>query len=1090
METVSMPAPEAGGVAPPPAETVTAVPAAAAAAPPEGYQPKTIGDFEGGFDGAAAPSPADGDGGEGDAEQRAGGAGRQNASDADLVQDSAHTSPLLLASTAVCAVALLIFFIFLILAATCKIGSLCGVLDKSGAAGDRYVFVNQAFRVPVSILWGAFTAALLGLVFVSLYALTLVRKDVGSDYMVELATYIRQGSFAFLTQEYALLVLVVVPLAILVGVATTWSAAGCYALGAALSAATGWVGMSAATRGNVRTAAAAAGDGLGPALNVAFRAGAVMGLSVVSLGLAGVSGCYLMFRDVRALAGFAAGASTVALFARVGGGIYTKAADVGADLVGKVEAGIPEDDPRNAATIADNVGDNVGDVAGMGADLFESYVGSIIASALLGSALPYVFDDPYALCMFNHMAIDQECVFLPSVNVKGSFAAQICRSTDFYKNYEALSQSGSNTSFIALPFILATVGILASIICTLFVRVPSSASTSDVAGRAAATKTLLRSLRVNMFLAVALVIGGSAAATWGLFGGGSAFGKARGFAEPVLPTWTLSAPVGSADRCTPQNMLFNNRVEVPPVRQVTQRYLPIDSLGFDFPSATQVPWRLFLCVVIGLLLGVFIASLTEYFTASSSSPTASISAAGAYGAGAVAIQGIGLGLLSTAAPLLLVVATVIGAYELFGAYGVSLSAVGMLSTLGVTMSTDAYGPVADNAGGIAEMARLPPSVRDTTDALDALGNTTAATGKGFSNGSAVLTAFALLVALVQDSGLVPSPLELTGSPTVNPLRHITDGDPVALSDIYVAASVLIGVMLPFVFAGLLILSVSRAAQAMIVEVRRQFREIPGLRDAPLGDEDGQAVRPDHVRCIRIATRAALVEMILPGVLAIMSPLIIGFGFGQRALIGLLVAAIASGYLLGLVLNNAGGAWDNAKKLVETGHFGADNGKGSAWHHAAVAGDTLGDAMKDTAGPALNILIKLMASFGLVAVGLMNADNTRGWVGLILFLVTAAFAALFGWVSNARAADTQAAAMAGMDAAEYEPNNDPTSAVPKIRAQSPFYEPGPAVNAAIPGSELFNAYAVAADEGIHDPAELPGLDNHATDVSMPLLQAAP
>lgn len=837
---------------------------------------------------------------------------------------------------------------------------------------------------------------------ISLYAFDVLRKEVGTPRMVEIAGYIAEGSVAFLRTEYFFLSILVIILFVLIGFATSWPTAACYIVGAIMSATTGYIGMSIATKGNVRTTAACQ-TGIGMGLNVAFRAGAVMGLSVVSMGLAGLSTLYLIFRDVRALAGFSAGASTIALFARVGGGIYTKAADVGADLVGKVEANIPEDDPRNPATIADNVGDNVGDVAGMGADLFESYVGSLVATSILGASLPYYMGNARALCVYNHLAFDQKCLTTGSDGNFESFAAVLCSDTvdadndSILGSYPDLRSSQSNSMFIALPFMIACVGVITGIICTAYVHV--SKKLEGLVDKSKIMKSLLRSLRLNIFVAAMMIVAGTAGLCWGIFGGSSAFQEADGFGQSNLPRFVVP------DTCPPNPTSLGGTLEV---EQST--YQPFDALLFQFPSPTSVPWRLFLCVVIGLLLGILIGYLTEYFTAGSYPPTVGIAGAGEYGAGAVVIQGLGIGMLSTVIPLTLVAITILGAYNLFGPYGISLAAVGMLSTLGITMATDAYGPVADNAGGIAEMAELPSSVRDTTDALDALGNTTAATGKGFSNGSAVLTAFALLTALVQDSGLAPNPLELVPeSDGVPPEAHIRDFQTVSILNIYVVVSVFVGIMVPYMFGAFTMLAVSRAAQAMIVEVRRQFREIPGLREGKPG------VRPEHVKCISISTKSSLIEMVLPGSLAIMTPLIIGFGFGQRALIGLLLAAIGSGYMVGILMSNAGGAWDNAKKLVESGYFGKSNAKGSEWHKATVAGDTVGDPFKDTSGPSMNILIKLMTTFGLISVPLMQSDHTRkGWIGLILLLATLLFTGSFGLWKMRASRKTKREAMRRVD----------------------------------------------------------------------------
>ena len=651
--------------------------------------------------------------------------------------------------------------------------------------------------------------AVVALLF-AFYKIAFVSKqDAGTERMKEIAAAINDGAKAFLFAEYKILAIFVVVLFIAIGLGLgSWITALCFLFGALFSILAGYIGMNVATKANVRTANAARTSGMNKALSIAFSGGSVMGMCVVGLGLLGASVLFLIFEDTNVLFGFSLGASSIALFARVGGGIYTKAADVGADLVGKVEAGIPEDDPRNPAVIADNVGDNVGDVAGMGADLFESYVGAIISAMTLGAVVIAQFGD--------------------------------------------LS--------VIFPLVIAACGILASVIATFFVRGKEGSNPH-------------KALKMGSYVSALLVV----------------------------------------------------------IASIILSKVMLNSYG---PA---------IAIVAGLVVGLVIGIVTEVYTSGDYKFVKKIAQQSETGSATTIISGTAVGMMSTWVPVILICVGIFLAYKFAGLYGIALAAFGMLSTTGITVAVDAYGPIADNAGGIAEMSGLDHSVREITDKLDAVGNTTAAMGKGFAIGSAALTALALFVSFTQATGLTADQVALT-SPTV-------------------VIGLLIGGMLPFVFSSMTMDSVSKAAYSMIEEVRRQFHEIPGIME-------GKA-KPDYKTCVAISTTAALKEMLVPGIMAVVAPLAVGLILGSTALAGLLAGSLVSGVMMAMFMSNAGGAWDNAKKYIEEGHHG---GKGSDAHKAAVVGDTVGDPFKDTSGPSINILIKLMTVVSTVFAAIFTANG--------------------------------------------------------------------------------------------------------------------
>ncbi len=690
-----------------------------------------------------------------------------------------------------------------------------------------------------NLYWLSLAAAVIALLFAFIQSRRVLKCSEGTERMAQISRFVRTGAQAYLKRQYKVVGIFFICMFVVISVMAflgklTWFVPFAFITGGFFSALSGFVGMSIATRANARTANAAQ-EGLNRGLRVAFSAGNVMGFTVVGLALLDLSLWYALLKLVfhlelaeitSTMITFGMGASSMALFARVGGGIFTKAADVGADLVGKVEAGIPEDDPRNPAVIADNVGDNVGDVAGMGADLYESYAGSILSSMSLG------------------------CVAFAGLE-------------------------GFAVKAVAVPLIIASIGVLCSILGTFFVRTRENAGQKQLLG---------------------------------------ALSKGTNFSSIVIA--------------------------------IVSFFVVYFVLGIEY-------WGIYIAILAGLASGVAIGKVTEYYTSDTYKPTQNLADQSETGTATIMIGGLSLGMKSTALPIIIVGIAVILAYmfstrtdpgnSVLGLYGIAVAAVGMLSTLGITLSTDAYGPVADNAGGIAEMAGMPESVRERTDALDSLGNTTAATGKGFAIGSAALTALALVASFVEKLKLDAASADAAMS-LMNPK---------------VLVGLFVGAMLPFLFSALTMSSVGRAAQSVVVEVRRQFKQITGLME---GKAD-----PDYAKCVDLCTRSSLKEMIMPTVLAILAPIVVGVILGGSGVIGMLCGATATGFIMAVFMSNSGGAWDNAKKYIESGKHG---GKGSDQHKAAVVGDTVGDPFKDTSGPSINILIKLLSMVSIVFSGLI------------------------------------------------------------------------------------------------------------------------
>ncbi len=710
-------------------------------------------------------------------------------------------------------------------------------------------------------------SAVVALIFALVLSVGILRAKPGSKRMVEISDAVKAGAMAYMNRQYRTIAVVAVLIAgVFAAVALTretaaettewwWTTAG-FAVGALFSALSGYIGMNIAVRTNVRTAHAAR-TGLKGALSLAFRGGAVAGLGVAGLALLGVAGFYYLFDDVLGyadpvtpLVGFAFGASLISLFARVGGGIYTKAADVGADLVGKVEAGIPEDDPRNPAVIADNVGDNVGDCAGMGADLFETYAVTVVAAVFLGFLLP------------------ADSVF-----------------------------AGGNASLVTYPLFLGAVAILASILGIFFVRL----------GR---KQNIMGALYKGVFASVGL----AAAGFYGV-------------------TYALRTDLGDA------------------------------LAGLDNGAGTAIgPLELFLATAIGLVITILLMFITEYYTSTKFRPVKATAKASETGAATNIISGLAVGMESTFFPIIVIALAMFGAWWFAGLYGIGIAAVAMLGITGMVVAMDTYGPITDNAGGIAEMAELPEEVRKNTDALDAVGNTTKAVTKGYAIGSAALAALALFADYVHRIDVTDLPARMVGN-------NVVDGELVfRLSEPIVLIGLVIGGMLPFLFSSFLMNAVGRAAGSVIEEVRRQFRTIPGIMEG--------TGKPEYAKCVDIVTKAALKEMVVPGLIAVAAPLIVGFLFGPLALGGLLIGVLVSGLMLALAMANGGGAWDNAKKYIEDGHHG---GKGSEAHAAAVVGDTVGDPYKDTAGPSINALIKVINTVSLLFAGLIATSG-----GILLF----------------------------------------------------------------------------------------------------------
>lgn len=883
----------------------------------------------------------------------------------------------------------------------------CGVLDLgSGMSKERrggFGMLRMGILVEL-IVWGS-TVGLLGLCTAAFFVISVTRRSVGTRRMREIGGMVKGGARAFLKKIYVIGAVFALAVFVGIGLGLDWKTAGCYLVGVVISALAQWIGVEVAIMGAIRTSCAAC-FAPAAALNVAFRGAVVVSLVNVSLGLIAVAGVYLVVRDLEAMIGLIAGSTTVSILLRISTAVYAKGADISADLFSFVQGEIPRDDPRNPAIIADLVGDNLSAVGGLGADLFESYIGSIIATALLARGLPFFEKDPFALCVNNHLHIDALCRASAAEPV--FFARALCLQGNLYKSYPSATPWASNSLFVALPILLALSGVLVSIVVTFYVHEPKIGTHSS---EECITSKLLNSLRINVVISTGLLVIVAAALCWGLFGPRSRFGQTKGFGrdDSTVPRFVLN---GTGTAGCPNAVAFFelSKNGLTPDKTlngtfVPSTYSPIGLSRRNKYPASETPARLFSCIVIGLALGTFFGLSTEYFTSASYSPTQSVAMRARYGAPLGLIQGLGMAGISTVLSLVVLIASIIGNAKLYGGYGVALSSVGVMAGLGLTMAFEVIAAISDTSDGIAESSELSSKVRTTTLALDSLGDTTGAIGKGFSNGAGILAAYALylaftqkIIASIQVDGVM-GPAVFIGTIKEEPVRHVTQFVifPPNTPDEFTVAGISFGILMPGFVGSLITLSISCAGQRMIAEIRRHYAVKRSVGERIPEGQNGEVSL--WMKYIRLASREGLLGSVLPFILTITSPIIMGFMFGSVTLHSYLLAVIGAGYLQGLLYITSGSSFDNAKKAVK-----AKKKPSKSWAQAVLVGDLLGDSMKDGVGVNMSMFIKASVVSGILTISLLDENRGKIWVGVIIlgiFLILGGSFALWKQLYNAK-----------------------------------------------------------------------------------------
>lgn len=981
--------------------------------------------------------------------------------DPAMLRDARHTSVLHLVIACFFGALFITFVIWQVLIAMCKVDHFCDMLERSTVSTT---IVNApAIRIPAVYVWCGLTAGVFGLAIASVYSIHLLRKPVGTASLVEIATHIYECSNAVLNYQLRAYLIPAIFLFVLVGVGIDWIFSGAILFGACISKITATMCVSVSTRANLRTAAAAR-VGLHEAARTAFRSGSIVGLSITSLGLVGVSALYLMLEDARVLVGFVAGTSLVALVCRIIGAIYTSATNMGSRLINIIRRETDDNmDSCFPLRYLKTGGDRLGDVAGYGIDLLDTYAGAVAVCALLGSLLPFLSTDPFAACVFNHLYIDLKCGSF-GYPQDMSYAVYTCREQNMYLTYPTLTIWQSNSIFIAIPFLLAAIGIVVTLICTIQMYAPKDKDEEDPSNERR-IKGLLWGFRLNVLLAVALMAGGSAAVCFIMLGRNSKFQKASGFAREKNIMYFQLDSGNRADVCKSQfegASLDSRAFPTPHGNFSKDVYRPMSVLGYQFADAASSGWRLFLCCSIGLVLGLLLEYSTEFFTSANSKPVRRVAESAEYGPGTMIIQGLATGMLSAIVPLLLVGFAILGSFSIYGPYGTALMSVGLLSVLGIVIAVDSFGSIASSAGQMSRLAELPQGVQYVTGALEATGRTSSATGKIHANASGLITSFALLSALMYIAGLAPPARDVIGNIETKGTAFIGKVELISMSDIRVRLSMALGVMIPFLFAGLVLGSSRKAANALVVGTRRHIAVVESYTSK------GAFVKAKLLKCTILAKRAALLETILPVLVMFASPLIVGWGFGQKSLVGFLISTVGSLFVVGTVLSDTGEIWTNAVKLIELGTLGEHYTRGSEWHETSLICESVGRSLKETAGSAMSILMKLIPYVGYLAVKRMYADGKHGWIGGIIFACLVVFALLFSglkrwWTQNMMAA----ARVQGQELAIKKPT----------KQVSPFFGGGADIDpqVAVPGSQLADALGAAGNPRIPlDASMLPGL----------------